>query len=96
MPRAVETALAGAAPARVREATAVDALRQLAAEPQRAAIFLDVDGTLAPIVDDPADSRVPRRDPRASSSASPAATRSSRASAAARASGRARSSASTS
>jgi trehalose-6-phosphatase len=37
----------------------VDALHQLAAEPQRAGIFLDVDGTLAPIVDDPADSAVP-------------------------------------
>jgi trehalose-phosphatase len=37
----------------------VDALSRLAAEPDRAAIFLDVDGTLAPIVDDPADARVP-------------------------------------
>jgi trehalose-phosphatase len=37
----------------------VEALNELAAEPQRAAIFLDVDGTLAPIVADPADSRVP-------------------------------------
>jgi trehalose-phosphatase len=37
----------------------VDALHQLAAEPRRAALFLDVDGTLAPIVDDPADSAVP-------------------------------------
>jgi trehalose 6-phosphate phosphatase len=31
----------------------------LAAEPDRAAILLDIDGTLAPIVADPADSRVP-------------------------------------
>jgi trehalose-phosphatase len=37
----------------------VDALSRLAAEPTRAGIFLDVDGTLAPIVGDPADSRVP-------------------------------------
>ena len=37
----------------------VDALAQLTAEPERSAIFLDVDGTLAPIVDDPDDSRVP-------------------------------------
>ena len=34
-------------------------LAALAAEPGRAAILLDVDGVLAPIVDDPADSRVP-------------------------------------
>ena len=34
-------------------------LSQLAADPQRAALFFDVDGTLAPIVADPADSRVP-------------------------------------
>jgi trehalose-6-phosphatase len=37
----------------------VDALSLLAAEPGRAGLFLDVDGTLAPIVDDPASSRVP-------------------------------------
>jgi trehalose 6-phosphate phosphatase len=37
----------------------VDALSLLAAEPQQAALFLDVDGTLAPIVDDPADAAVP-------------------------------------
>jgi trehalose 6-phosphate phosphatase len=37
----------------------VDALSLLAAEPERAGLFLDVDGTLAPIVDDPAASRVP-------------------------------------
>jgi trehalose 6-phosphate phosphatase len=37
----------------------VDALARLAAEPERAAIFLDVDGTLAPIVANPADARVP-------------------------------------
>jgi trehalose-phosphatase len=34
-------------------------LAELAAEPRRAAILLDIDGTLAPIVADPADSRVP-------------------------------------
>jgi trehalose 6-phosphate phosphatase len=34
-------------------------LRRLAAEPQRAAILLDVDGTLAPIVEQPEDARVP-------------------------------------
>jgi trehalose 6-phosphate phosphatase len=37
----------------------VDTLARLAAEPQLAAIFLDVDGTLAPIVPDPADATVP-------------------------------------
>lgn len=36
-----------------------DLLRQLAAEPERAAILLDVDGTLSPIVDRPGDARVP-------------------------------------
>ena len=35
------------------------ALTDLIAEPGRAALFLDVDGVLAPIVDRPADSRVP-------------------------------------
>jgi trehalose 6-phosphate phosphatase len=43
----------------------MDPLGLLAAEPRRAAILLDVDGTLAPIVDDPEDARVPdstRRD----------------------------------
>lgn len=34
-------------------------LERLAAEPARAAILLDVDGTLAPIVDRPEDARVP-------------------------------------
>jgi trehalose 6-phosphate phosphatase len=34
-------------------------LARLAAEPDRAAVILDVDGTLAPIVDRPADARVP-------------------------------------
>jgi trehalose 6-phosphate phosphatase len=37
----------------------VDALARLVAEPRLAAIFLDVDGTLAPIVADPADALVP-------------------------------------
>lgn len=36
-----------------------DLLRSLAAEPGRAAVLLDVDGTLAPIVDRPGDARVP-------------------------------------
>ena len=36
-----------------------DPLRRLAAEPRRAAILLDVDGTLAPIVERPEDARVP-------------------------------------
>jgi trehalose 6-phosphate phosphatase len=38
---------------------AVDLLARLAAEPRRAAVLLDVDGTLAPIVDRPEDARVP-------------------------------------
>jgi trehalose 6-phosphate phosphatase len=37
----------------------VDGLALLAAEPARAALFLDVDGVLAPIVDRPDDARVP-------------------------------------
>jgi len=37
----------------------VDALAALTAEPGAAALFFDVDGTLAPIVPDPADARVP-------------------------------------
>jgi trehalose 6-phosphate phosphatase len=37
----------------------VDVLEQLASDPAHAAILLDVDGTLAPIVDDPGDARVP-------------------------------------
>lgn len=36
-----------------------DLLRLLAAEPERAAVLLDVDGTLAPIVDRPEEARVP-------------------------------------
>ena len=36
-----------------------DSLRALAAAPLRAALVLDVDGTLAPIVDRPGDARVP-------------------------------------
>jgi trehalose 6-phosphate phosphatase len=36
-----------------------DLLRRLAAEPGRAAILLDVDGTLAPIVEHPEDAHVP-------------------------------------
>jgi trehalose-phosphatase len=39
----------------------VDALALLAAEPDRAALFLDVDGVLAPIVERPEDARVPAR-----------------------------------
>jgi trehalose 6-phosphate phosphatase len=38
---------------------AADLLAQLAASPERAAILLDVDGTLAPIVARPEDARVP-------------------------------------
>jgi trehalose 6-phosphate phosphatase len=38
---------------------AADLLAQLAASPERAAILLDVDGTLAPIVDRPEDAGVP-------------------------------------
>jgi len=37
----------------------VDALARLVAEPGRAALVFDVDGTLAPIVEDPADASVP-------------------------------------
>jgi trehalose 6-phosphate phosphatase len=37
----------------------MDLLARLAAEPQRAALFLDVDGVLAPIVPRPEDARVP-------------------------------------
>jgi trehalose 6-phosphate phosphatase len=37
----------------------VDALARLAAEPARAAVLLDVDGVLAPIVPRPEDARVP-------------------------------------
>jgi trehalose-phosphatase len=37
----------------------VDALARLVAEPERAALFFDVDGTLAPIVPDPDDALVP-------------------------------------
>ena len=37
----------------------MDALAALAAEPGAAALFFDVDGTLAPIVADPEDARVP-------------------------------------
>jgi trehalose 6-phosphate phosphatase len=37
----------------------VDLLARLAAEPELGGLFLDVDGTLAPIVDDPAAARVP-------------------------------------
>jgi trehalose-phosphatase len=37
----------------------VDTLEQLAAEPELAGLFLDIDGTLAPIVADPDDARVP-------------------------------------
>jgi trehalose 6-phosphate phosphatase len=37
----------------------VDALARLATEPDRAALFLDIDGVLAPIVSRPEDARVP-------------------------------------
>jgi trehalose 6-phosphate phosphatase len=37
----------------------VDPLSRIAAEPERAALFFDVDGVLAPIVPRPEDSRVP-------------------------------------
>jgi len=37
----------------------VDALSRLAEQPERAALFLDVDGVLAPIVDRPEDASVP-------------------------------------
>jgi trehalose 6-phosphate phosphatase len=37
----------------------VDGLALLAGEPERAALFLDVDGVLAPIVEHPEDARVP-------------------------------------
>ncbi len=37
----------------------MDALARLAEEPARSAIFLDIDGVLAPIVQDPADAAVP-------------------------------------
>jgi len=36
-----------------------DLLRSFAADPERGAVLLDVDGTLAPIVDRPEDARVP-------------------------------------
>jgi trehalose-phosphatase len=39
--------------------TTVDPLARLAAEPERAALFLDVDGVLAPIAQRPEDARVP-------------------------------------
>ena len=35
------------------------ALDLIAAEPERAALFLDIDGVLAPIVPRPEDARVP-------------------------------------
>jgi len=38
----------------------VDALAQIAAEPGLAALFLDIDGVLAPIVERPEDARVPK------------------------------------
>lgn len=37
----------------------VDALARIAAEPAKAALFLDIDGVLAPIVERPEDARVP-------------------------------------
>jgi trehalose 6-phosphate phosphatase len=44
----------------VRSALLPEALAPLRAHPERAAILLDIDGTLAPIVDQPADARVPQ------------------------------------
>ena len=58
-------------------------LAELAREPQRAAILLDIDGVLAPIVSDPDAASVPER-PAAKRAASSAATRSSAFSPAAR------------
>ena len=58
-------------------------LAELAREPQRAAILLDIDGVLAPIVSDPDAASVPE-EPTASCAASSAATRSSAFSPAAR------------
>src|SRR5258708_19712390 len=37
----------------------MDALARIAAEPRAAALFLDIDGVLAPIVERPEDARVP-------------------------------------
>src|SRR5665213_2452941 len=42
-----------------RKVCGVDALARIAAEPSLAALFLDVDGVLAPIVERPEDARVP-------------------------------------
>ena len=39
----------------------LDALAPLRADPARAAVLLDIDGTLAPIVDLASDARVPER-----------------------------------
>jgi trehalose 6-phosphate phosphatase len=46
-------------PATAPTLRSVDAISRLAAEPDRAALFLDVDGVLAPIVDRPEDASVP-------------------------------------
>ena len=46
---------------RAAMATADPILEPLRADPQRAAVLFDVDGTLAPIVDDPAAPSVPGR-----------------------------------
>ncbi len=43
------------------EALSEDALAPLRADPKRAAILLDIDGTLAPIVEMASDARVPER-----------------------------------
>jgi trehalose 6-phosphate phosphatase len=42
-----------------RKVRRVDALARIAAEPASAALFLDIDGVLAPIVERPEDARVP-------------------------------------
>src|SRR5262249_10115249 len=53
-----------ATPIRARRSTGpmlsrVDLVERFASEPDAAALFLDVDGVLAPIVEDPDDSSVP-------------------------------------
>ena len=54
--------------------TSVDPLASIVRTRSRAALFLDVDGVLAPIVERPEDARVPDETRRGARSASPAAT----------------------